>query len=85
MIRNTIIEYHDDPDTHFIMDSIQKQFECCGAYTFNDWDHNEYFKCSSPDIVLACGVPPSCCRTVSIYGLNVCYPMWKCFYSISVF
>lgn len=62
LIKNGIIEYHDDPDTRFIMDTIQKRFQCCGAYTFNDWNHNPYFKCSSPD-VLACGVPQSCCRT----------------------
>lgn len=61
LIKSGIVEYHDDPDMHLIMDEVQRKFECCGAYSFSDWDHNPYFKCSSPDI-LACGVPYSCCR-----------------------
>ena len=63
------MEYHGDPDSQFLMDELQKKFECCGAYTFNDWDHNAYFKCSSGD-VLACGVPYSCCKTVSYCSLE---------------
>ncbi|XP_028418684.1 tetraspanin-33-like [Dendronephthya gigantea] len=59
----SIMEYHDDPDSKFLMDELQKKFECCGAYSFNDWEHNAYFQCSSED-VLACGVPFSCCITV---------------------
>ncbi|CAB4027942.1 tetraspanin-33 isoform X2, partial [Paramuricea clavata] len=66
LIKHGIADYHDDPDSQYIMDEIQKKFECCGAYTFNDWNHNSYFKCSSGD-VLACGVPFSCCKTV---GMN---------------
>ena len=69
LIKHSIVEYHDDPDSQYIMDEIQKKFECCGAYTFNDWNHNPYFKCSSGD-VLACGVPFSCCKTVSDLGMT---------------
>ena len=64
LFKHGISDYLDDPDSQFIMDEIQKKFECCGAYTFNDWNYNAYFKCSSGD-VLACGVPYSCCKTVS--------------------
>ena len=65
VIKHGIIEYHDDPDSQYLMDELQQKFECCGAYTFNDWNHNLYYKCSSKDI-FACGVPVSCCKTVDM-------------------
>ena len=40
------------------------QFKCCGGETYNDWQRNIYFNCSSPGAE-ACGVPFSCCHEVS--------------------
>ncbi|KAH1182954.1 tetraspanin-10 [Mauremys mutica] len=63
-LRNTmlgaVLRYQDDPDLRFIMDEIQMGLQCCGAESYQDWQMNMYFNCSSPG-VQACGVPASCC------------------------
>uniref|UniRef100_A0A8C4VZD8 Tetraspanin-10 n=1 Tax=Gopherus evgoodei TaxID=1825980 RepID=A0A8C4VZD8_9SAUR len=55
-----VLRYQDDPDLRFIMDEIQMGLQCCGAESYQDWQMNIYFNCSSPG-VQACGVPASCC------------------------
>ncbi|XP_041072768.1 tetraspanin-10-like [Carcharodon carcharias] len=52
--------YQDDPDLRFIMNEIQQGFKCCGVESYQDWQLNLYFNCSSPG-VHACGAPASCC------------------------
>ncbi|XP_013395491.1 tetraspanin-14 [Lingula anatina] len=54
-------QYMDDPDWSLILDSVQKDLQCCGVNGFADWEINEYFNCTSPGI-FACSVPHSCCR-----------------------
>ncbi|XP_033644141.1 tetraspanin-5-like [Asterias rubens] len=57
----SIEEYYDDPDTQFIMDSLQESLQCCGsAKGPEDWEQNIYFSCDSPAIS-RCSVPYSCC------------------------
>lgn len=87
-MKHGITEYHEDPDMRFIIDEVQAKFKCCGAYTFNDWNHNSYFKCSS-GAVPACGVPSSCCKSVSetalyLYSAYIKKPTWTA-YSFFVF
>lgn len=60
-----IVRYRDDPDLQLIIDSVQRELECCGSETYRDWEKNEYFNCSSPSIE-RCGVPFSCCATKDI-------------------
>jgi hypothetical protein len=68
-VRNNLLEYfhtatytyQDDSDLKSAVDYIQKKFHCCGAETYNDWELNIYYNCSSP-ARSRCGVPISCCR-----------------------
>ncbi|EDL34747.1 tetraspanin-10 [Mus musculus] len=55
-----IIHYWDDPDLHFLLDQVQLGLQCCGAVSYQDWQQNLYFNCSSPG-VQACSLPASCC------------------------
>jgi len=69
-LQETIMDYRDDVDLQNIIDFTQKQFECCGGRSVDDWDANKYFACDNPIIVNkieytsveACGVPYSCCK-----------------------
>jgi len=71
-LQETIKDYRDDVDLQNIIDFTQKQFECCGGKSVDDWDANKYFACNNPIIVNkieytsveACGVPYSCCKEV---------------------
>lgn len=73
-LQETIMDYRDDVDLQNIIDFTQKQFECCGGRSVDDWDANKYFACNNPIIVNkieytsveACGVPYSCCKEVEI-------------------
>ncbi|XP_004861135.1 tetraspanin-10 [Heterocephalus glaber] len=55
-----IIHYQDDPDLHFLLDQVQLGLQCCGTVSYQDWQQNLYFNCSSPG-VQACSLPASCC------------------------
>ncbi|XP_038180651.1 tetraspanin-10 [Arvicola amphibius] len=55
-----IIHYRDDPDLGFLLDQVQLGLQCCGAVSYQDWQQNLYFNCSSPG-VQACSLPASCC------------------------
>ncbi|NXL83802.1 TSN15 protein, partial [Alectura lathami] len=59
-IRRGIENYYDDLDFKNIMDSVQKQFKCCGGEDYRDWSKNAYHNCAAPG-PLACGVPYTCC------------------------
>ncbi|XP_027760542.1 tetraspanin-15 [Empidonax traillii] len=59
-IRRGIENYYDDLDFKNIMDSVQKQFKCCGGEDYKDWSQNVYHNCGAPG-PLACGVPYTCC------------------------
>nr|XP_058970378.1 tetraspanin-17-like [Pocillopora verrucosa] len=60
-IDETIESYRDNVDLQSFIDGIQQEFKCCGGETYNDWQRNIYFNCSSPGAE-ACGVPFSCCH-----------------------
>nr|XP_006987782.2 tetraspanin-10 [Peromyscus maniculatus bairdii] len=55
-----IVHYRDDPDLCFLLDQVQLGLQCCGAVSYQDWQQNLYFNCSSPG-VQACSLPASCC------------------------
>lgn len=55
-----IVRYRDDPDLCFLLDQVQLGLQCCGAVSYQDWQQNLYFNCSSPG-VQACSLPASCC------------------------
>ncbi|XDB61512.1 hypothetical protein AB1E18_014869 [Capra hircus] len=60
VLRLAITHYQDDPDLCFLIDQVQLGLQCCGAATYQDWQRNLYFNCSSPG-VQACSLPASCC------------------------
>uniref|UniRef100_A0A2K6TYF0 Tetraspanin-10 n=1 Tax=Saimiri boliviensis boliviensis TaxID=39432 RepID=A0A2K6TYF0_SAIBB len=55
-----ITHYQDDPDLRFLIDEVQLGLRCCGVASYQDWQQNLYFNCSSPG-VQACSLPASCC------------------------
>ncbi|XP_072259586.1 tetraspanin-10 isoform X2 [Pyxicephalus adspersus] len=57
---NAMTRYQDDLDLKFIVDEVQLGMKCCGVESFQDWEVNMYYNCTSPGIP-ACGVPYSCC------------------------
>ena len=63
----TAIEFYRDPkkqDLHFLIDTAQSEFGCCGSRSYTDWQANQYFNCTAPSVVVSsCGVPFSCCKT----------------------
>ncbi|XP_006173223.2 tetraspanin-10 isoform X2 [Camelus ferus] len=60
VLRAAITHYQDDPDLCFLIDQVQLGLQCCGAASYQDWQHNLHFNCSSPG-VQACSLPASCC------------------------
>lgn len=64
-LRSFITHYREDPDQQNLIDWIQEDWlQCCGIDGPRDWDHNNYFNCSSESVGSseACGVPFSCCK-----------------------
>ncbi|XP_045425649.1 tetraspanin-10 isoform X1 [Lemur catta] len=59
-LRVAITHYQDDLDLGFILDQVQLGLQCCGVVSYQDWQQNLYFNCSSPG-VQACSLPASCC------------------------
>ncbi|XP_033124531.1 tetraspanin-5-like [Anneissia japonica] len=61
-VNRSMIDYQDDPDTQFIIDTIQDYLQCCGINEPKDWEVNKYYDCNGIAIVTKCGVPFSCCH-----------------------
>uniref|UniRef100_A0A2K6GTH1 Tetraspanin-10 n=2 Tax=Propithecus coquereli TaxID=379532 RepID=A0A2K6GTH1_PROCO len=59
-LRVAITHYQDDLDLGFLLDQVQLGLQCCGVVSYQDWQQNLYFNCSSPG-VQACSLPASCC------------------------
>ncbi|ELT93959.1 hypothetical protein CAPTEDRAFT_25733, partial [Capitella teleta] len=67
LMRMAIERYRDDADLRDVIDSIQKEFQCCGVshddQGYKDWQANAYFNCSDDNpSIERCGVPHSCCK-----------------------
>ncbi|KAM7068192.1 tetraspanin-10 [Molossus nigricans] len=69
-LRVAITHYQDDPDLRFLIDQVQLGLQCCGAASYQDWQQNLYFNCSSPG-VQACSLPASCCIDPQEDGASV--------------
>lgn len=54
-------KYNTNPDLRNMIDRIQRELECCGSLSIDDWDSNPYFSCKNRESFRACGVPWSCC------------------------
>ncbi|KAL9970124.1 hypothetical protein ACROYT_G022451 [Oculina patagonica] len=52
----------DKPDLQLVIETTQTEFKCCGIDSYEDWQSNIYFNCSS-HAAEACGVPKTCCKT----------------------
>ncbi|XP_075898805.1 tetraspanin-33b isoform X2 [Nelusetta ayraudi] len=61
-VKKAIVHYRDDLDLQNLMDSIQKEFKCCGWNNYTDWSWNLYFNCTQENPSYErCAVPHSCC------------------------
>ncbi|KAM5308978.1 tetraspanin-10 [Glossophaga mutica] len=69
-LRMAITHYQDDPDLRFLIDQVQLGLQCCGAASYQDWQQNLYFNCSSPG-VQACSLPASCCLDPQEAGASI--------------
>merc|ERR1711874_875019 len=64
-------------DTRDAIDDLQSTFRCCGADSFEDWRHSQWWR---SELKLSNKVPDSCCKTVSgLCGVrdhpsNIYYP-----------
>lgn len=61
----------DKPDLQLLIETTQIEFKCCGISSYEDWQTNRYFNCSSM-AVEACGVPKTCCKTEEDRTNNQC-------------
>jgi len=55
-----IQEYGRDKDITYSVDTIQREFDCCGAQSFADWRTSNW-SAENPEVK----VPDSCCKTES--------------------
>lgn len=62
-ITKAIEKYTVNPDLRNMIDLLQRQLQCCGSLTIDDWDSNQYFSCTEKESYRWCGVPWSCCHT----------------------
>ncbi|KAK6169415.1 hypothetical protein SNE40_020477 [Patella caerulea] len=78
-MKHSIGHYDENADIKDLVDQIQKQYNCCGAASYNDWEINVYYNCSSRSLS-RCGTPSSCCKVpgnvqcgynVRGYGVNI--------------
>jgi len=60
-LRTAIEHYSYNPDLRNMIDLLQRELECCGSLTIDDWDSNPYFTCKTIASFRSCGVPWSCC------------------------
>lgn len=67
-ISNGIKHYTEKGDLPAMIDELQRDFECCGSLSYDDWDSNPHFNCRNTGSYRSCGVPWSCCT--DRYGEN---------------
>ena len=62
-LKDAIVYYRDPAkqDLQLMIDTTQMELRCCGVNSYEDWQANIYFNCSSPGVE-ACAVPFSCCK-----------------------
>ncbi|XP_041362438.1 tetraspanin-5-like [Gigantopelta aegis] len=69
-VTNMIVQYREDADLQNLVDWVQQDWlDCCGIQSYNDWEFNMYFNCTSPGVE-ACGVPFSCCKDTGSAIIN---------------
>uniref|UniRef100_A0A2C9KNU7 Tetraspanin n=1 Tax=Biomphalaria glabrata TaxID=6526 RepID=A0A2C9KNU7_BIOGL len=66
VLKKAVKDYFDDDAVRHWIDTVQKEFQCCGVSMSNsgylDWQENIYFNCSTSNpSVYRCSVPMSCC------------------------
>ncbi|KAK0057701.1 tetraspanin-33 [Biomphalaria pfeifferi] len=66
VLKKAVKDYFDDDAVRHWIDTVQKEFQCCGVSMSNsgylDWQENIYFNCSTSNpSVYRCSVPISCC------------------------
>ncbi|GFR91658.1 tetraspanin [Elysia marginata] len=66
VLKSAVKRYFDDEIMRDWIDTVQKEFGCCGVSMSNkgylDWQENQYFNCSDSNPSMhRCSVPLSCC------------------------
>lgn len=83
MSKELIEKYRDDSNLQNFIDTLQKQFECCGISdnSYKDWSWNIYFNCTdSNPSPQRCAVPYSCCKNP--YNLETNLVNYMCGYNM---
>ena len=60
-IAGAIVKYTSNVNLRNMIDMLQRQLQCCGSLTIDDWDSNPYYSCKNVESYKSCGVPWSCC------------------------
>ncbi|KAK7108387.1 tetraspanin-33-like [Littorina saxatilis] len=63
-VQRAVTTYHTplaDDNVDTAMDTLQREYSCCGGASYRDWEASPLYNCSSLSSVTACEVPPSCC------------------------
>lgn len=55
-------QYYVNEEVTLAVDSMQKEFRCCGGTSYSDWRESTWFEMSFQDRP----VPDSCCKTVTM-------------------
>ena len=61
-ITKSIEKYTTNKELRYMIDMVQRKFECCGSLSVDDWDSNPYYNCRIIGSYRSCGVPWSCCK-----------------------
>ncbi|KAH9488569.1 Tetraspanin-14 [Bulinus truncatus] len=63
VVKGAVTNYERDLDVDrdLVLESLQREFQCCGGSSYSDWDANRYYNCNSAAPPSRCGVPSSCC------------------------
>ncbi|XP_059155951.1 tetraspanin-33-like [Physella acuta] len=66
VLKKAVKQYFDDEGMKKWIDTVQKEFKCCGVSMsddgYLDWQENQYYNCSASNpSVYRCSVPLSCC------------------------
>ncbi|XP_062600680.1 tetraspanin-33-like isoform X1 [Saccostrea cucullata] len=66
LLKRAIVQYMEDKSIKKLMDTIQRQFNCCGISAtdegYKDWRLNMYYNCTEENqSIFRCAVPESCC------------------------
>ncbi|KAF0991268.1 hypothetical protein HZS_2555 [Henneguya salminicola] len=73
LILDDLIKFDPSETTDSLVNIIQMLFQCCGAYSYKDWENNKLYACANTGeekASFACSVPFTCCFASTGFSLN---------------